>query len=98
MDIASEIERFKSDWEVDFAGKRILRRSQRPWKRLVECFRKPKYPIIALYRFAQQHLDTERGIVYPNFIERGRGNEIAGVPSWYELSEERVLAPVAVDR
>lgn len=88
MDIDSEISKFRRDWEIDFPGRTIKRRKQNFLKAIGELIWKPKYPIIALYRFAQHHLSTEEGIVWPNFIERSKGNDVAGVPSWFELSEK----------
>lgn len=88
MDIESEITRFKNDWEIDFPKNTIRRKSVGIFQSLINALRKPKYPVIALYRFAQFHLSTEDGIVWPNFMDRNAGNEIAGVPSWYQLSEE----------
>ncbi len=88
MEIEHEIERFKKDWDIDFPGKRIFRKKPGFFKGLLEIFLPAKYPVIALYRFVQFHLSTETGIVYPDFFERGRGNEITGVPSWFEISEE----------
>ena len=88
MDIDSEIKRYREDWEIDFPNKVIRRKSVNIFRSLINAIRNPKYPVIALYRFAQYHLSTEEGIVWPNFMERGAGNEVAGVPSWYQISEE----------
>lgn len=88
MDIKSETKRFLKDWDIDFGQKIIYRKKASIIQRLLEVLYSPKYPVIALYGFSQFHLATEAGIVYPNFIERIKGNEIADVPSWFEISEE----------
>ena len=86
MDQEREIERFKDDWEINFPNKIIWRTKPGILIRVFEFFFPPKYPVIALYRFAQSHLGSEEGIVFSNFIERGKENEVAGVPSWFELA------------
>lgn len=88
MDIESEIARFKDDWEINFPEKIIRRKSVGIIRAFLNSLKRPKYPVIALYRFTQFHLGNEEGIVWPNFMERSTGNEIAGVPSWYQISEE----------
>ena len=88
MDIDSEIIRFRNDWEIDFPNKVIKRKKVSFIRRAFEKIWKQKYPVIALYRFAQYHLSTSEGIVWPNFFKRSKGNEIANVPSWFQISEE----------
>lgn len=88
MEVSEEIERFKKDWDIDFPGKRIFRKKLGFFRSIAEFFFPAKYPVIALYRFAQFHLSTETGIVSIDFVQRGKGNEVAGVPSWYEISAE----------
>ncbi|MCH7823138.1 MAG: hypothetical protein IIA07_14095 [Proteobacteria bacterium] len=88
MDIPAEIEQFKKDWEIDFGRRRISRKSVGPVRAFLELILLRQYPVIAFYRFAQEHLATEQGIVFPNFVDRNQGNEVAGVPSWFNLSEQ----------
>lgn len=88
MDFDSEMNRFFKAWEIDFSNKIIRRKRLNIFRTLLRIIWKPKYPVIALYCFAQHHLATEAGIVWPNIIEKGSANEIAGVPAWYQLSEE----------
>ena len=92
MNVESEITRFKNDWEIDFPKKVIRRKSMGIFRSLIDIIRRPKYPVVALYRFAQFHLGSEEGIILTNFMQRGAGNEVAGVPSWFQLSEEWIIS------
>lgn len=88
MDESREIERFRKDWEIDFPKREIRRKIRGTIRRLVDFLFCRPYPVIALYRFAQSHLDSEEGMVFLDFIERTKGSSVAGVPSWFEISKE----------
>lgn len=94
MDESREIERFRKDWAIDFHKKEIRRKARGTIRRLVDFFFSSPYPVIALYRFAQSHLASEEGIVFPNFIERSKGSPIAGVPTWFEMSKDWTIPEV----
>ncbi len=87
MDESREIERFREDWEIDFPKREIRRKERSIFRRVSDFLLRRRYPVIALYRFAQSELSTAEGIVISNFIERTKGSVAAGIPTWFEISK-----------
>lgn len=86
MNIEAEIARFHAEWDIDFGRKQIHRKPGSIWKSLVELIFPPKYPVIALYRFAKAQEATEAGIVYPEIIDRDRLPQIGAIPMRFVLN------------
>lgn len=65
----------------------IFRKLPNVLTQILELFWPPTYPVYAFYRAVQSELASDKGMEYPDIIEKGKGNPVAGVPTWYRLSD-----------
>ena len=87
MDAKQEERRFHQEWSIDF-GKELIYRTPRPfWRKLKELILKPRYPVLALYRFARHHEASVTGIVYPEIVDRDMLPKVPDIPTRFVLNE-----------
>jgi len=93
MDVQRELERFQEDWSIDFGKKLIYRKPRTILRRFREFLVKPKYPVLALYRFARYHEATEIGIVFPEVVGSDMLPKADSIPTRFVLNEPWVIKP-----
>lgn len=87
MDPKQEVGRFREDWDIDFGRKVIFRKDRPWWLNLIYLVSPPKYPVLALYRFARYHEATSAGIVFPRIVDKDDLPKIDEIPTRYEIKE-----------
>jgi hypothetical protein len=87
MDAKREEQRFHEDWAIDFGKQLIYRRDRRLFQMLKELILKPRYPVLAFYRFARHHEATSTGIVYPEIVDADMLPKIDQIPTRFVLNE-----------
>lgn len=93
MNIQREQERFLDDWTIDFGKKLLYRKSRNFWRVIRDFLVKPKYPVIALYRFARYHEATETGIVFPEIVGSDMLQKIESIPTRFVLNVPWSIPP-----